>query len=475
MNWLSSISAHILLVALITTSPHTYLFCATEPVRIVEMGIGIDREELIDEMRAFIKSFDETARFNFLLMDWRIVWHQDFLRFLSARGEIIPAFYYMQTLSPEERARCVDRNLETFKQVLGVYPNGTFQFQPDTFTVNYLAEKYGSRFVCGYCLDQYLIDYMTMRGGWQFPYYASTWNVQVPSKDPGVVVLPHITFDLAARYSMNHRWNTHPLNALEVTGGDTQRATAYITALINEALRATHPFGYARIEFEFSWAHKLGALPFIQDYYKGLRNRSDITFMTSNEVATWFRRNFATTPNYAIKFQSPSTGDTAEWSFNTKMRVMRNGSTILSLIDYTKQIPDKYLNLTAVVDFSKDWGLSNHIDTSLDYRIDALGGGVDNPTPAGTGVPYTQAPDLIEQFTGEGIPSASSVTQALILSLFTVLTVAILVARASRSVFLDFQSRRPACYGGSFSAWRSTDSMNWVLDSVYASRSNLCS
>jgi len=394
------------------------------------LGIGIDCEELIDEMQIFIKSFEGKVRFNFLLMDWRIVWHQNFLRFLAARGEIIPAFFYMQTLSPEDRIRCVDRNLETFKWVLGIYPNGTFQFQPDTFTVNYLAERYGSRFVCGYCLDQYLIDYMTMRGGWQFPYYASTWNVYVPSKDPGVIVLPHVTFDLLGRYVKNHRWNTHLLNVLEATGGDSQSAAAYMTSLIDENLRATHPFGYARIEFEFSWAHKLGALPFIKDYCTRLASRSDVTFMTSNEVATWFRCQFATTPSYVIKFRSPSTGGTVEWFFNTKMRAMHNGSAILSLIDYTKQKSDRYLNETAVVDFSKAWSLSNHIDTSLDYRIDALGGGVDNPAPVDSGAPYTRGlDDFIEQSPGEGILLPSFATHTLILSPFITLTLAILIRK----------------------------------------------
>ena len=100
------------------------------------------------------------------------------------------------------------------------------------------------------------------------------------------------------------------------------------------------------------------------------------------------------------------------------------------MIDYTKQKADKYLNETVVVDFNREWSCSNHIDTSLDYRIDALGGGVDNPAPVGNGMPYTgELGDFMKQSPGSEILLPSSFTHALIFSSFMVLTVAILVRR----------------------------------------------
>jgi len=381
----------LLTILLLTPSPALAVspYVSQPRTKIVQIGIGLDEERLVDEMTRFIESCEGFTRFNFLLMSYEIIWRESFIRYLATKGEIIPVFYYLQTYTPEERKECVDRNLQTFKKILGTNPNGSFQFQPDTFTSNYLAQNYGTRYVAGYCLDQYLVDYMTMRGGWQFPYYANRTNIYVPSKDKGTIVLPHVTFDLVARYTRDHRYNTHPLNALEMSHGDRTRAATYITSLIDETLNSTQPFGYARVEFEFGWAYRSGAIPFIQDYVRELIKRRDVTFMTNNELATWFNQTFPTTPTYRINYLSPATGEKAEWFFSSEIRASRKDSVVNSLVDYSKQEPDKFLTQKTTVNFSKDWGPHNHIDTSLDFSVDGLGGGVDNPIPVQEGIGYS--------------------------------------------------------------------------------------
>lgn len=149
---------------------------------------------------SFLKSinfFNFTFALDYQFSDYMksyVMTNQTRINFLKNYGKIIPVFTFMiSSLFPEEREVYADTIFKYWYDHIGEYPRGIFIFMPDTYTVNYLYSRYKILYVQGYCFDQYLIDWMTMRGGWQLPYYASPLHVLRPSNihPKGVVVFPH--------------------------------------------------------------------------------------------------------------------------------------------------------------------------------------------------------------------------------------------------------------------------------------------
>ena len=359
-----------------------------EKVKIVNLGFIVDVKALeAGELQSFIKSLPESHSYNFVIYEWDALMNQSLVEFMKSRGEIIPMFSYLQLKTPREREHYVDHYIELCRERVGVYPNGSFTFQPDTYTANYLLLRYGMKYVAGYSFDQYLIDYMTMRGGWQVPYFARIDNIMVPSDQRSIVVFPHLTWDWIARYTRSHNFNTHPQNAYVALGGDKTKTLEYLKALVDETLGNLSPFGYATVIFEFrSLGLDWGLKDLMHEYYKWLLSRADIKLLTFSKTVQWFEKTFDGTPEYNIAFKSPATGEEVEWHFTPGYRIAKVGLSIKSFVNYGVQGPDPYLKHAAYVNIGLNPSKANHVDTSLTLIIDDLGGGYGNPRPNGDGV-----------------------------------------------------------------------------------------
>ncbi len=380
----------MLLLALLSSSVNREMV-AEGKTKVINIGIivDIDRSQT-SVLRSFVERLPYTDRLYFVINEWDSLKDESFTGFMKSRGELIPMFGYLQTLTPLERQQAIDHYLELFRSKVGSYPKGIFMFQPDTYAVNYAKDKYGVSYVVGYAFDQYLIDYMSMRGGWQAPYFGSGENILVPSKGQGIVVLPHLTWDWIARYTMDHGYNTHPQNAYVVSERDSRKALGYMKELVGQTLDRLEPFGYTIVAFEFKrMGLDLGIVDsLIFEYYRWVLKESGGQIMTPSDTVEWFANSFSTTPQYTITFRSPASGEDVEWLFNPSHRVARSGMTVKNLMDYPSQKPDPYLDRGVYVSLCEKPASDNQIDTSLVFGIDALGGGGDNPIPRDKGILY---------------------------------------------------------------------------------------
>ena len=360
--------------------PQQGTFAAEDKYRILNLGLILDfTSEEISQFIEFLQRLPYTDRYNFIIYEWRLLENNTFVDFLRSRGELIPFFSYPQLLPLRERMGYLDHYLHEFKRLVGIYPNGSFMFQPDTFSVQYMQSKYGMKYVAGYCFDQLFIDHMSMVGGWQAPYYSNESNVLAPSRGgKGVIVFPHMTWDWIGRYKDPH-YNMHPQNAYLAMGRDKQKALTYMKKLASETLASLEPFGYIAVTFEFkNLCMDYGILDMAQEYLRWLISDSGATLMTFSEAANWFMKVYPSNPEYRITFTSPSTSQTVTWLFNEHTRIAVKDGKIVSLIDYTKQQPDPFLRVSATLDPSKTQSRINVIDTSLKVEIDLLSG---TPSP----------------------------------------------------------------------------------------------
>jgi methyl-accepting chemotaxis protein len=111
--------------------------------------------------------------------------------------------------------------------------------------------------------------------------------------------------------------------------------------------------------------------------------------VTYEEFVDWFKLNYPTTPEYRINFTSPYDQERIEWYYSNESRVARIGSYVVSYVDYTIQLSDKYLNQTATIYWGNASDPKNCVDDSLAFYVDALGGGRLRHPPSTLPIPYT--------------------------------------------------------------------------------------
>jgi hypothetical protein len=389
----------VIILDVSTTCVYTY---PSPQMRELAITIGVDYpffDQLVQLINAYAPDFhgftfaiDPLVSNHTMDFSWALG-NQTRLEFLETMGDVIPflwgGFFYaeqappLQSLDPSQRIAVVDDVLAQWINYTGRLPDGVFCWQPDTFTLNYLETK-GIQFNIGYCFDQYVIDYMTMRGGWQEPYYASSWNALAPNNqtEGGVVILPYVTWDWIDSFTRSHFYDSEPYD----TPSDVGDKASYIEALIERTMASSQPIGYAAFSFftsaQNNWTETGQIL-------KHLIEGDSYQKMSVGDFVTWFKMNYPTTPTYHVDFTSPHDGQSIEWYYSTQARIARANGTVLSYVDYRHQGPDPYLTNAAVINFSQPRSSTNSIDNSLNFTLDALGGGQYRHPIVGTGVSYT--------------------------------------------------------------------------------------
>jgi hypothetical protein len=300
---------------------------------------------------------------------------------LKQYGKLVPRLATYQQYAPATRQSLVDSELANFTSEVGYMPSGVFDFIPDTLTANYLLTK-GVEYYQGYCFDQYAVDYMSERGGWQMPYYASSANILVPSStDEGMVVLPHSTWDWVSSFTSQllagQNLQLHPLNLInKIYGNNSSAAKNYFMSMISNTFAGSQPFGFVNFQFEWSTTESAGDLDAVKEWITALNSTYPNDLWTYEGLVTWFKSMYASTPTYRINFTSPYDGQNIEWYYDTTKRVARINGEVVSYVNYSSQYLDKYLTQRAAFSWQgSSTDPSNCVDDSLIILIDALGGG----------------------------------------------------------------------------------------------------
>jgi hypothetical protein len=389
-----------LLIFTITDLRHQLNYSATtvrtfEPPqkKFVCFSIILDRDEGYEALRLWLEAIN-FHNFTFVVAGenaTRSYWilNSTRLNFVKSYGTLIPmgAHGYLQVWSLKERESIVDDAYDYWAAHVGYAPKGFFSFQPDTFTNNYLKTK-GFSYVQGYCFEQYAVDSMTMRGGWQMPFYADELNGLKPSSsNDAVVILPHVSWDWVASLEVNHNLNTHIGNILDFFRMNETLARDYLERFVESALACSFPFGFVSLQFEFSWVGAT-AQNFAKDIFKELLSKG-YDYYSFENVVNWFKNHYSVTPSYSIEFLSPYSNERVEWFYSTEFRAARIDSRVVSFVNYTRQKPDRYLSSIALLNFSAPGTPQSSIDNSLDFTIDALGGGISRAPIIDSGFVYS--------------------------------------------------------------------------------------
>jgi hypothetical protein len=365
---------------------------AEERTRIFNLGLIIhdlnatERELCMN----WVRQFDPFVKWNFILWQpYHNLDDKEFVDFLKARGLLMGADGYMQLLPLEQRESLIDSMVNAFA-THGISLKGFFMFQPDTHTMNYAYSKYNFEYFVGYCFDQYVIDYMTMKGGWQLPYYHNSEHALKPAKDDkGLVVFPHVTWDWVSSFTYDHHLNTHVLGVYPRIYSEPLQAVDYCLKLIDQSLSCSEPFGYASAMFEWVWIiNRQDLNETAVNYYRQIINLYGSICQLYNETTSWFKTHYPVTPIYHVTFTSPYDNQEVEWYLDLNHRIARVGGYVVSYVVFENQT-DHWLTHIAYVDFGKPANKTNCIDNSLEFEIDDLGGGSHRDSVRGDSVQYS--------------------------------------------------------------------------------------
>jgi hypothetical protein len=314
----------------------------------------------------------------------------------------LPGIWLPQIYDNAWKKQTVDNYVSQWELKVGYRPYGFFMWQPDTYITNYLYTL-GLLYVEGYCFDQYAVDYMTMRGGWQQPYFANSEHALVPAAaGQGLVVLPHIIWDYRDSFELNHLYNSQPIDTFSMFRDNYTESKQYVMELMDEALAKTEPIAYFTSQNEiYGWDGQFANeavfnhTDFFWSFIREARSQGANLEMF-NETASWFKAQFTENPVYTVKdFTSPYSGKKSEWLWNTKERITRFDDYVVGFVNYTEQQSDPFLERPVVLQSGNPHDPTQCVDNSLNFTIDDYGNGTYRAPPKGNRVFYV---DRLENY-----------------------------------------------------------------------------
>jgi hypothetical protein len=422
---------------------------STNQINIVSLSIIIDEARDFDQLAAWLKALN-FRDFTFVVVEGTtndyILKNVTRISILSQYGKVIPRLSYSLAYEPDNRVWNANFTLNEFTAALGYTPKGVMDFMPDTYTAQYLLTR-GVEYYQGYCFDQYNVDLMTMRGGFQMPYYANASNVLCPNTSTGgMVILPHSTWDWVASFTVSHNIQLHPVNLMSLKfDGGKSAAKSYFLNMIDETFAGSRPFGYVTVQFEWSWCCRKADTAQVLDWIQTLLStRPSYKYWTFEDAVRWFKANYEQTPTYRIEFTSPYNGEKIEWYYSLSSRVARIGNDVVSYVDYTDQQPDKYLNSYTPLSWKPPANSTTVIDNSLMFKVDALGGGYLRAPVTTAAVPYSGDLQFFsENFSETSLPEIDLTLQKLCFALAVLFAVgAIVIVLAKTWGKFSFLNRR---------------------------------
>ena len=220
---------------------------------------------------------------------------------------------FLMAYTQEERRKLLDECMRQFLEIFGEYPRVAGSWIMDSFSMNYLREKYGMDAFC-VCRDQWGTDCYTLWGGYfNQGYYPCKKNMLIPAqtKDEQIPVPvfrmlgsdPIEQYDAGCdeEYNMAKAQPVCTLEPVWPSGADP----AWVDWYLQENYTAPAlGFSYTQAgqENSFGWDNFGDALVMQFDKIKQLEQANRITVETLGETGRWFMGTYKDTPAAAQTF-----------------------------------------------------------------------------------------------------------------------------------------------------------------------------
>lgn len=206
-----------------------------------------------------------------------------------------------------EKAKLIDEAFSEFRKTFGFYPKTVASWVLDSFSVNYMNEKYGidAAFICR---EQWGTDGYSLFGGYyNQAYYPCKENILCPAQTEAneikVPIFRLLGCDPIYQYaskieSGNEIFTLEPITwgDLKAGGSDKNWVDWYFENTFDETRGGA--FNYAQVgqENSFGWDRMKDGLIYQTQRIKELKDSDKVTDMFVSEAGRWFKHNFDFSP-----------------------------------------------------------------------------------------------------------------------------------------------------------------------------------
>ncbi len=232
---------------------------------------------------------------------------------------------FLMSYTQKERELLCDEQMRYFKDRFGYYPETVGSWLLDSYSMEYLSNKYDIKAFC-ICREQLGVDAYTLWGGYYNQgYYPSKYNMLCPAqteenmiKTPVFRMLgvdPIYEYD-NRRYKTQYNWETesYPIYTFEPDwniGKDKDTAKIYLQNYFNDK---TLGFAYLQAgqENSFWWKGIEKGWLNEAELLQNLKSRGDIRMEKLSETGEWFKKTYSMTPATSICAQNDWGGNDLE-------------------------------------------------------------------------------------------------------------------------------------------------------------------
>lgn len=209
--------------------------------------------------------------------------------------------------TPEIRERLVDEYMSKFKEIFGSFPKSVGSWYIDSYTLNYMYEKYGIEASC-VCKEQIGTDGYTLWGGyWSQAFYPSKTDAHMPAQtEEGQIPVPVFRMlgsDPIYQYDYSLGGNGQGVITMEpvysCAGSDPKWVNYFMDSFMNQPCLQ---FAYVQIgqENSFGWPMIGEGLSMQVALMDSLRREGKLVYQTLGETGRWFRQHNKVTPSTAV-------------------------------------------------------------------------------------------------------------------------------------------------------------------------------
>lgn len=236
-----------------------------------------------------------------------------------------PGVIFLSAYSQSERRALIDTIYKKFKKDYGYYPKSIGAWWIDSYSVNYIKQKYGVDAIL-IVADQKTTDSYGVWGQWWGePYYPSKYNILAPGvkNKLDAVVIQWAQRDPTLAYGEGSIYSNYSLQANDYIRSG--KGTGYFKTLIDSYLDCKNPVGQITIGMETG----MESIAFHSEYVNQLKTLSEyegLNFLTMSDFAKVYK---------SISRENPSNMAIGGWVMNAKER---NNKYLGDKVEYNEKI-----------------------------------------------------------------------------------------------------------------------------------------
>ncbi len=237
-----------------------------------------------------------------------------------------PGVIFLSAYTQSERRALIDTIYKKFKDNFGYYSKSVGAWWIDSYSVNYIRQKYGVDAIL-IVADQKTTDSYGVWGQWWGePYYPSKYNILTPGvkNKLDAVIIQWAQRDPTLAYGEGSIYSNYSLQANDYIRSG--KSTDYFQSLVDSYLDCKNPVGQITIGMETG----MEEIDFHSEYINQLKTLSKyegLNFLTMSDFAKVYKN---------ITRENPSSVAIGGWTMNTKERSNRN---LGDRVRYNEKIP----------------------------------------------------------------------------------------------------------------------------------------